>query len=388
MLQKYGAYLLDTSNSQIDRDVLHTKVLVADCIVAVFDVSRPETFQSEMFALLQKISTLICSMPRLTPVIMVGNKMDKLALVECGRVPSSFMKVIQTTIQEFPFICGCMFTSVIDPGYTDCTPVGTIFQLAIFYARVPPQVLYDRTRGSLTAATKKAALCVFWQLDYNKRHKLDESALEQIEKICFGQKQSTDSFARQQVWHQSCRGERYGGVTAQDFLLFCEVSACQMCLRTSLESFLSFWLFLCSRRGDLPTDLTHNLSMMGALEHAAYVFKSFLALNCDLSAQEKGNHFMPLELVIELMSYCDPTPQREYTLAWSRLLQSRDAPDSPVSCIRIGASDSRENQMGNGNECGGECNRECNWSCSMRLGEGLSLMHGCSPRPGWNFGGC
>ena len=40
LLQKHGAYLLDTSNSQIDRDVLHTKVLVADCILALFDVSQ------------------------------------------------------------------------------------------------------------------------------------------------------------------------------------------------------------------------------------------------------------------------------------------------------------------------------------------------------------
>ena len=58
--------------------------------------------------------------------------MDMLLLVGDGSVPSYFMEEIQMTLSQFPFIASCMFTSAINPGHTDCTPVGTIFQLAMF----------------------------------------------------------------------------------------------------------------------------------------------------------------------------------------------------------------------------------------------------------------
>ena len=197
--------------------MLNTKVLVADCIVAVFDASRPETFSSEMVPLLQQVNSLLKSSPPI-PVLIVGIKMDIVSLVsdddEAGIVSQSFMAEIQAAL-DFPFICGC-FLPPRHIRHPSCTPVSTIFQLAMFYATTAPQMLYDRASSLPTATTSEAALYVYWQLDNKKRHELDDSTMEQVEKICFSN-QGNGTFLRKQLW--LLRSQERKGVTAADF--FC-----------------------------------------------------------------------------------------------------------------------------------------------------------------------
>ncbi len=378
LLQRYGAYLLDTSNSQMDRGVLHTKVLVADCIIAVFDVSRPETFRSEMAALLQEISLLISSKHKPTPVIMVGNKVDMLSLVGDTSVSPSVVQEIQTSLQNFPFLCGCMLTTAMHPaGLDGCTPISTIFQLAMFYARLPPQLLYDRALGIPTAATKEAALHVYWRLDSNRQHELDHHALDLIEKICFAQ-QGNDSFVRKQLQLLSGPGGMRGRLTVKDFLHFVE-SLLASYAYAPVWALFSHFGYDCGPDGKFfKTDLPHNLSLIGAIEHAAYVFQSFMALHSDLIARKEGerdSRSMPLELVIELVSHCDPTIQQAYCQAWRSLLQAHDTVSPLATCLHvdaIGADDEDSNEEGEG-ECGG-----CRWSCAIRLSDEHRLEHGCS----------
>ena len=168
------------------------------------------------------------------------------------------------------------------------------------------------------------------------------------------------------------------GSLLEDFLLFCEVSACQMCSRTSLESFLSFWLFIMLQTGSSSRPILRTISPWWVHWSTRHMCSKALWPSMATLAQENGvSTLMPLELVIELMSYCDPTPQRENTAKHGQsLLQSRHATPPPCACLDIGAIVGQ--RPGWATRMKGEENVTVNAIGRMQYGGRAQLALGCS----------
>ncbi len=94
--------IMDSSAKAGDREILKQKISMVDSIIALYDVSRPETFESlsqEWLPLVKEV----CSRQGLDarnckPVILMGNKTDLLAEDECD------IDKLHALLSAFPFV--------------------------------------------------------------------------------------------------------------------------------------------------------------------------------------------------------------------------------------------------------------------------------------------
>ena len=137
-----------------DRNVLRQKIALTDSIIALYDVTRPETFDSlreVWLPLIEEVSRQIRTSTsqlassqenrnnQIKPVIIVGNKNDLHAEAQ------NFEEKLESLITAFPFVILCSECSALKLEDVDDT-----FYFAEMVFTFPPRPIYDVINGDFT----------------------------------------------------------------------------------------------------------------------------------------------------------------------------------------------------------------------------------------------
>mmetsp|Transcript_11413 Transcript_11413/g.18714 ORF Transcript_11413/g.18714 Transcript_11413/m.18714 type:complete len:882 (-) Transcript_11413:302-2947(-) len=205
----------DSSAKRGDRDVLHQKIIAADSIIALHDVTRPETFDSLVTYWLPLIRDLIAqsssnsnsindSMSNLErnynisnrdsnrqsdhvmntsktqqqhflykPVILVGTKTDLL-------MEEQDTARLNSLLLAFPFVMNCWNCSAVNMQNLE-----NVFFLAELFVNFPLNYILDVTEEEFTPAARRAFLRIFRIFDLDGDNLLCDSELSDTQLRCF-----------------------------------------------------------------------------------------------------------------------------------------------------------------------------------------------------------
>ena len=167
--------IMDSSALLGDRDVLHQKIRMADSIISLFDVTRPETIDSLEELWLPTIRDICSPYPVSKAVIVVGNKTDLVGSDE--EVEKMRMKKI---LKDFPFVVACYRCSA------KLGDVDQIFYESELAVTFPIGPLFDTSRSEFTSACKVAFLRIFRCFDLDQDGLLSDKELNSLQQQSFG----------------------------------------------------------------------------------------------------------------------------------------------------------------------------------------------------------
>eukprot|EP00601_Ochromonadales_sp_CCMP2298_P020292 CAMPEP_0173324208 /NCGR_PEP_ID=MMETSP1143-20121109/30931_1 /TAXON_ID=483371 /ORGANISM="non described non described, Strain CCMP2298" /LENGTH=750 /DNA_ID=CAMNT_0014268231 /DNA_START=156 /DNA_END=2408 /DNA_ORIENTATION=+ len=161
----------DSSAKPGDRDVLQQKVMAADSIIALYDVTRPDTFESLQSFWLPLIKDL--SAGQYKPVILVGTKTDLL-------VEEQDTQQLNGLLLAFPFVMNCWHCSAVNIQNLE-----NVFFLAELFVNFPLSFILDVTEEEFTPAARRAFLRIFRIFDLDGDGLLNDAELADTQLRCF-----------------------------------------------------------------------------------------------------------------------------------------------------------------------------------------------------------
>lgn len=171
--------IMDSSALLGDRDVLHQKIRMADSIISLFDVTRPETIDSLEELWLPTIRDICGSSSVGKAVIVVGNKTDLLADHDDMQLEIEKLRM-KKILKDFPFVVACYRCSA---KHVDVDQIFYESELAVTF---PVGPLFDTTRSEFTAACKIAFLRIFRCFDLNQDGLISDEELNCLQLQSFG----------------------------------------------------------------------------------------------------------------------------------------------------------------------------------------------------------
>eukprot|EP00598_Pedospumella_elongata_P001125 CAMPEP_0184983352 /NCGR_PEP_ID=MMETSP1098-20130426/12587_1 /TAXON_ID=89044 /ORGANISM="Spumella elongata, Strain CCAP 955/1" /LENGTH=753 /DNA_ID=CAMNT_0027507163 /DNA_START=177 /DNA_END=2435 /DNA_ORIENTATION=- len=163
--------IMDSSSHINDRDVLRQKIINADSIIALYDVTRPETLDSISNFWLPLITDL--STEPYKPVILVGNKTDLLA-------EEIDTEQLNNLFAAFPSVMNCWDCSAANIQNLD-----TAFHMAMLFVNYPLSYIYDMTEDEFLPAARRAFLRIFRIFDVDGDNLLSDAELSDTQLRCF-----------------------------------------------------------------------------------------------------------------------------------------------------------------------------------------------------------
>lgn len=170
--------IMDSSSHPNDREVLRRKIIAADSLIVVYDVTRPETFDSLANFWLPLIKDL--SADQYKPVILLGTKTD-LLLEEQDTQP------LNALLLAFSFVVNCWNCSAVNIQNLD-----TVFFLAELFVNYPLSFIFDVSEEEFTPAVRRAFLRIFRIFDLDGDNLLCDSELSDMQLRCFDDLINTD----------------------------------------------------------------------------------------------------------------------------------------------------------------------------------------------------
>jgi mitochondrial Rho GTPase 1 len=157
--------IMDSSALLGDRDVLHQKIRMADSIISLYDVTRPETIDSLEELWLPTIRDICSPYPVSKAVHVVGNKTDLVGSDE-EKVETVRMKKI---VKDFPFVVATYRCSA---KLVDVDQIFYESELAV--------------TSEFTSACKVAFLRIFRCVDLDQDGLLSDEELNSLQQQSFG----------------------------------------------------------------------------------------------------------------------------------------------------------------------------------------------------------
>lgn len=170
--------IMDSSSKPGDREVLRQKIIAADSVIALYDVTRPETFESLGNFWLPLIKDL--SAEQYKPVILVGTKTDLL-------IEEQDTQQLNSLLLAFPFVMNCWNCSAVNIQNLD-----TVFFLAELFVNFPLSFILDVTEEEFTPAARRAFLRIFRIFDIDGDNLLCDAELSDTQLRCFDDLINTD----------------------------------------------------------------------------------------------------------------------------------------------------------------------------------------------------
>lgn len=170
--------IMDSSTHPNDRDVLRQKIIAADSIIALYDVTRPETFDSLSNFWLPLLRDL--SAENYKPVILVGTKTDLL-------LEEPDTQQLNNLFIEFPFVMNCWNCSAVNIQNLD-----TVFSLAELFVNYPLSSILDLAEEEFTPAARRAFLRIFRIFDLDGDNLWCDAELSEAQLRCFDDLINTD----------------------------------------------------------------------------------------------------------------------------------------------------------------------------------------------------
>jgi Ras family protein T1 len=165
--------IMDSSARPGDREVLKEKMLIADCIIAVYDITKPCSLDN----LVDEWLPLVASVNRdeePKPVLLVGNKAD----MEDDYIDDS--DKVQALLGAFPFV---MFHHRCSAA--KLAAVESIFYFGEMVVTFPLGPIFDIHSHIFTPACRRAFLRIFRVFDLDGDNLLCDSELSDCNMKCF-----------------------------------------------------------------------------------------------------------------------------------------------------------------------------------------------------------
>lgn len=173
--------LMDSSNDPADEKVLEQKIVLADCIIALYDVNKHETLLKLDIYFLKKIQRLKGGNIGNRFVILCGSKTD-LSLSISNKERNE--KLLHGIMQNYPFIISYshQYTATAKDDIND---VNHIFYDAETSILFPVHHMYDLAERSFTPKTILCFYRVFRVFDCDFNGVLDEDEFKRMQHYCF-----------------------------------------------------------------------------------------------------------------------------------------------------------------------------------------------------------
>jgi Ras family protein T1 len=165
--------IMDSSARAGDRDVLKHKIAAADCVVAVYDTSRPESLDN----LSSEWLPLVCEISKdgdPKAVIVCGTKSDLMLDQDDER------EKLHALLLAFPFVemsLRCSAAKLLD--------VDSVFYFGEMVVTFPLGPIFDVHSHDFTPACRRALLRIFRIFDVDSDNLLSDSELSDCNFKCF-----------------------------------------------------------------------------------------------------------------------------------------------------------------------------------------------------------
>ena len=220
--------IMDSSSRPVDREVLREKIRLADCVLALYDVTRLETLDSlhqEWLPLIADIGALRNSSGHLMSdggsgkkkkVIVVGTKTDLV-----GEIGGSEdlrrgdeRDRLTTLYDEFPSI------QMMDRCSAKLLNVDNVFYHGELVVTFPVEPLYDSKHEMYTLACRKALTRIFRVVDTDRDGLLSDQELNQLELKCFKDNLRDQEIAvvKRRIFHTVPKSVDSGRITLDGFM--------------------------------------------------------------------------------------------------------------------------------------------------------------------------
>ena len=167
-----GVTVMDSSSRAADLEVLKQKLLVADSVIALYDVTRDETFENlgqVWFPLL----TELYGEGHNKPVLVVGTKTDLLS-------EDNDVEKLRALLERFPFVLACLKCSALQ-----LQDVEDIFHYGVDAVTYPLDPIFDIFTHEFKPECRKAFLRIFRALDSDNDNLLSDAEMRSTELKCF-----------------------------------------------------------------------------------------------------------------------------------------------------------------------------------------------------------
>ena len=171
--------IMDSSSLLGDREVLHQKIRMADSIISLFDVTKPQTIDSLEELWLPTIRD-ICGSTVNKAVIVVGNKTDLISDQDEPAQLEAEKYRMNKILKDFPFVVACYRCSA------KLIEVDQMFYESELAVTFPVGPLFDTTRSEFTSQCKIAFSRIFRCFDSNQDGLLSDEELNNLQQQSFG----------------------------------------------------------------------------------------------------------------------------------------------------------------------------------------------------------
>jgi mitochondrial Rho GTPase 1 len=201
--------VMDSSSQPSDREILKHKIALADSIIAVYDLTRPDTFDNLSriwLPLIQEVGT-DTNDPTQTcqkSVIVLGNKQDLL-------VDDEDQQKLAELLKEFPFVFCCLQCSAAQLSMID-----EAFYKAVLIVVYPFDPLYDLSCEEFTPICRRALLRIFRIFDFDNDNLLNDAEISQLHNHCF----SEDPISEMEILNLKKRLGNVPGILYNNCLTF------------------------------------------------------------------------------------------------------------------------------------------------------------------------
>lgn len=231
--------IMDSSALLGDRDVLHQKIRMADSIISLFDVTRPETIDSLEELWLPTIRELCGSATVSKAVIVVGNKTDLIHSVdEISQLEAEKLRM-NKILEDFPFVVACYRCSA------KLIEVDQMFYESELAVTFPVGPLFDTTKSEFTASCKVAFCRIFRCFDSDQDGLLLDSELNDLQQQSFGVPLKDDEMIaiKQEICKSVPGGMQNESITFKGLMGIMRLFIYR-CVRTRIDQFyLKFTVF-------------------------------------------------------------------------------------------------------------------------------------------------
>mmetsp|Transcript_29111 Transcript_29111/g.27901 ORF Transcript_29111/g.27901 Transcript_29111/m.27901 type:complete len:843 (-) Transcript_29111:134-2662(-) len=176
--------IMDSSALFGDREVLKQKIRMADTIISLYDVTRPETIDSLESLWLPLIRDVYAhgnsqEQPGSAAVLVVGNKKDRIGEHEESRLQIEEERM-KNILRGFPFVVACYRCSAklidVDQIFYEC-------ELAVEFPLTP---IFDTNKSEFTGVCKVAFSRIFRSFDADQDGRLSDEELCALQERSFG----------------------------------------------------------------------------------------------------------------------------------------------------------------------------------------------------------
>lgn len=170
--------IMDSSARPGDREVLKHKIRAADSVIALYDVTRPETFDSLLQEWLPLVRDISNSLSINKAVVLVGTKIDLVDDTDDVRKQEETER-LRLLLSNFPFVLACCRASA------KLLNVDTVFYHGELVVSFPLYPIFDVDRCEFTRLCKQAFLRIFRIFDVDNDDLLSDCELCTLQQTCF-----------------------------------------------------------------------------------------------------------------------------------------------------------------------------------------------------------